>query len=108
MKNIYKSSGLVYGNYWGGGQGAYSAKKFESNISKAHLINKNEMALNDRSLDSGMGYESLIAAVLNIETISIIEIDGKEFRNSEKEMVFIGDLNEVQQDFLENCYICKY
>jgi hypothetical protein len=78
MRKKFNSSGLVYGNYWGGGKGSYPAKKFSSDFYE-DLIAKNENALKDGSLDSGMGYESLIGALLNIETIEIIEFEGKEF-----------------------------
>jgi hypothetical protein len=99
-KQTYRSTGLVYGKYWGGGEGAYQAKYLKSN-SKEDLIEQAEKGL-DGSLDAGMGYESLIGALLNIETISTVIIDGIDFDNSETELVFIGKLSEQQQDFLQD------
>lgn len=103
MKVTYKSNGLVLGNYWGGGKGSYKATTFHSDVSKEDLIEQNKKALESGALDSGMGYESLIGAILNIETISTTEIDNKPFTNTEFELIFIGELTEEEQQFLEDC-----
>lgn len=97
----YESTGLVYGNYWGGGQGAYAARRLEANT-KEELLKQAEEGL-DGSLDDGMGYKSLIGAMLNITKFTTVEIDGKEFVNKEHETEFIGDLTDEQIDFLIEC-----
>lgn len=97
----YKSTGLVYGNHWGGGQGAFSARRLEANT-KEELLKQAEEGL-DGSLDDGMGYESLIGAMLNITKFTTVEIDGKEFVNKEYETEFVGELTEEQIDFLIDC-----
>jgi hypothetical protein len=101
----WTSKGIVYGNYWGGGRGSYTAEKLEANTKEELLALANKM-LDNGSLDAGMGYESLIGALLNITKITTIEIDGKHFVNKEYEMEFIGTLTEEEEDFLEevNCY----
>ena len=99
----YKSSGIVFGNYWGGGKGAYSATNFEAD-SKEKLIKKCNEALEDGSLDSGMGYESLIGALINVEIETTIKAKGKEFTNKEYESEFIGNLTEEEEYFLDECY----
>ena len=101
----YKSSGIVYGNFWGGGEGAYQAenlpyKRDPYKSKKALLKEATEML--DGRLDSGMGYESLIGAMLEIEEIETIKKNGKQFTRSEFETVFIGDLTDKQKDFLES------
>ncbi len=101
-KITYKSNGLVYGNYWGGGSGAYAATTFHSDISKEDLIEQNNKALESGALDSGMGYESLIGALLVIKTKETREIDGKTFTSSEYEEMFIGELTEEDKDFLNS------
>ena len=95
------STGLVYGNYWGGGKGAYAATKLKANTKEELLKQANEGL--DGSLDSGMGYESLIGAILDITKITIIDIDGREFVNKEYETEFVGDLTEEDEDFLLEC-----
>jgi hypothetical protein len=101
QKISYTSNGRVLGNYWGGGSGSYAATSFHSDISKEDLIKQNEEALKSGALDSGMGYESLIGALLIIETRTEIIFEGKLYKNLEHENYFIGDLNEEQKEFLE-------
>ena len=73
----YKITGLVYGNLWGGGMGAYNSKVLEGNDYKKLIKKANEM-LNDGSLDSGMCFDSLKGALLVIETIETIEISNRK------------------------------
>jgi len=47
-----------------------------------------------------MGYQKLLGALIDIEEVTTIEVDGKKFTNREYHSEFIGDLNEEQQDFL--------
>ena len=96
----FESRGLVYGNLWMGGCGAYKAKRLEAKTREELL----EQALNglDGSLDGGMGFESLIGALLEIKKITTIVVKGKTFTNEEIEDAFIGDLTEEQQEFLQN------
>lgn len=98
----YKSSGFVLGNYWGGGQGGYPARKYEADTLE-ELIALNEKALADGSLDSGMGYEKLLGAAIEVCTITTVEVDGKEYTNNEYHDVLIGDLTEEQQEWLLEC-----
>ena len=102
----YSATGLVLGNLWGGGQGGYSAKSLTAYSTKEELIKDATAMLNDGSLDSGMGFESLIGARLTISKRTTLVIDGKNFVHSEMETEFIGDLKENEIDFLENVNIC--
>ena len=102
MKTTFNSTGIVLGNYWGGGQGGYQARSIEAKTKKELLKKANQM-LTDGSLDSGMGYESLIGARLDITKVTSINIDGKVFLNHEHETEFIGDLTDEQINFLIDC-----
>ena len=105
MTKRYRSTGFVLGNYWGGGQGSYPARKFEAET-KEELLRMNLEALADGSLDSGMGYEKLLGAALEICTITTLDVEGKEFVNKEYEDKVIGDMTEEQTDFLlEQLYL---
>ena len=97
----FKSTGLVLGHYWGGGSGSYPATKLTADT-KEELIKKATDGL-DGSLDGGMGFESLIGALLVITKTTTIIHDGKRFTNEETEEEFIGNLTEEQQDFLIEC-----
>lgn len=98
----YVAEGLVFGNLWGGGKGSYRSTKLTDTTLEG-LLEQATKGL-DGSLDSGMGYESLIGALLDITTVTTAIIDGKEFINKESEIRFIGDLSDKQQDFLIECY----
>lgn len=102
MEKSYKyySSGLVLGYLWGGGKGSYPAKKFEADT-KEELLDLATKALVDGSLDSGMGFERLLGALINIEEITTILVDGKEFHSKIYEQEFIGHLSEKEKYFLE-------
>lgn len=98
----YEAQGCVLGNYWGGGAGSYPTIRIEGDT-KEEVLEKANKALENGSLDSGMGYESLIGAMLDVTCITTVEIDGKPFTNEETEIEHIGDLTEAQFDFLLGC-----
>jgi len=95
----WSAKGYCYGNYWGGGKGAYRARNFVSS-SKEDLIDQINKAVADGSIDSGMGYESIIGAIMEIRRYTTIEIDGDEYNNNHTDIEMFGDLSESDQDFL--------
>lgn len=96
----YYSSGMVYGKLWGGGEGAYPAEK-NQDATLEDLLATNKKMIENGSLDSGMGYESLLGALLDIKKVTEISIGDKLFTNVEYlDHEMIGDLTEEQQDFL--------
>jgi len=99
----FEAKGIVLGNYWLGGKGGYAAKRINANTLEELLTIATKM-LDDGSLDSGMGYESLIGALLEVSTITTVLINDKEFINTETEIHFIGDLSEEESEFLENAW----
>jgi alanyl-tRNA synthetase len=100
MKTVYLSKGKVLGVCWGGGRAAYGTISLSSEISQIDLINKNLEALENGSLDSGMGFERLLGALLTIETIREIEFEDRIYCNVETEEQLIGDLTGDDEDFL--------
>lgn len=97
----YHSHGKVLGNYWGGGSGSYTAREFTTDsLEEIMLLNTN--ALRDGSLDNGMGFESLIGAIIIVTTTTKIIIDNKDFYNTEEYTHIIGNLNDDELEFLEN------
>ena len=95
----YIARGLVYGNYWGGGRGAYASETIKAPTIKKLLETAKKM-LKDGSLDSGMGYESLIGAAFDVEEVETIEKNGKKYSRSEYSIELIGKLNEKEREFL--------
>jgi hypothetical protein len=98
----FTSTGLVFGNYWGGGKGAYGARPLSADT-KEELLKCAKDGL-DGSLDAGMGYESLIGALLCVKKTTTKMIDNKPFINTEEDLEFVGDLTEEEEDFLIECY----
>jgi hypothetical protein len=98
-KTTFSATGAVLGNYWGGGKGAYEARPVSAS-SKEELIKLLEQGVEDGSLDSGMGYRSLLGAYMTIKQTTHVTIDGKDFSNDEYEDVVIGNLDEEEIDFL--------
>ena len=95
----YRATGIVLGNCWGGGVCGYAAHEINAN-SLRELRDEIKEQLDSGSLNSGMGFESLIGAVMTIETIDIRKINNKTFIANEYETEMFGDLTEKQQDFL--------
>lgn len=102
MKKEYIANGTVLGKCWGGGFGGYKSREIRAR-SKAELLKKAKKDLKSGALDSGMGFEFLKGAYLNIEIIDTIIVKGKEYKRSEYTDEFIGDLTEKEQDFLLTC-----
>ena len=100
LKVSYRAEGLVYGQYWGGGKGSYDSKKFSADDLQV-LLDAIDASLKDGSLDSGMGYECLIGAIMEITTITTTEIQGLVFTNEQYEDHFFGDLTDDQREFLD-------
>lgn len=100
----YSSTGFVLGKMWGGGFGAYSAKRIESKSLK-ELLKENQTMLENGSLDSGMGFEYLKGALLYITETKFIMKDGDEYNRKEFSSKFIGKLDTKEKDFLSsvNC-----
>ena len=98
-KFSYDSTGLVFGNLWGGWKGSYPARKLHAETLE-DLIKQANKGL-DGSLDSGMGFESLIGAMLFVTKKTVIMVNEKPFSNQEYlEPVFVGDLTDEQKEFL--------
>lgn len=97
----YKSTGLVYGQFWGGGEGSYPASILVAKTRKALLLQA-KAGLNG-TLDSGMGFECLLGARLVIEEVETVTVKGLQYCRSEVEVVYIGKLTDAQVDHLEEC-----
>lgn len=95
----YKATGIVLGNNWGGGISGYPANKINAN-SLRELREEIEERLENGSLDSGMGYQSLIGAIMVIDTIDSREIDGKVFISHDYEDEIFGDITPEQEEWL--------
>jgi len=81
-KTRYILRGAVKGNLWGGGQGWYPANSVV-NSTLEEVKSEARARLDDDSLDSGMGFESLASAIFTITKETTKIINKKEYINNE-------------------------
>ena len=94
----YTGNGTVAGQMWGGGVGAYPSKHYSSDTIEdlREQINKD---FQSGALDSGFGFERLVAAQIDIIEEITVEIDGRDFLSNKIVETFeLGDQKYV--DFL--------
>lgn len=101
----YKATGIVWGNLWGGGQAGYAAETLFAD-SLEDLTQAIDAGVKDGSLDSGMGFESLVGAYMTIEVSETRIIDGKAFIHVDETEYISSDLSENVQDFLSEQICC--
>lgn len=77
----------------------YAATEIKANSLK-ELREEIEKQLENGSLDSGMGFESLIGAIMVIDEIDSREIDGKTFIAHDYNDEFFGDITPEQEELL--------
>ena len=94
---------MVVGNCWGGGVIGYAA---ETIIAKQLPALKRNIAkrLNDGTLDAGMGYESLIGAIMEITKSHIVIKNGKEYTHKESWIETFGKFGGAEQEWLDTFY----
>ena len=100
-KVTFTAKGYVLGNCWGGGIAGYTSRT----ITGTSLKDIKEQAIDglDGSLDSGMGFESLIGAKLHIRVDTTKVIGGKNYVNTEyKRPLFVGKMTRKERMFLLN------
>jgi len=101
MSKEYIASGLVYGKLWGGGFGAYTSREVKADT-KAKLLSQAKKDLKSGALDSGMGFEYLKGARLDIQEIETVMVKGKQYKRSDYTSQYIGNLTIEEVDFLDS------
>lgn len=92
----FTQSGVVIGKMYGGGKGQYNARNFKAD-SIEELKEKLQKAFELGSLDSGFGFEKLLAAGVQIVTERHVDIDGLDFSNRTYENYVIGDVDLFEE-----------
>lgn len=80
--NGVMASGHVLGLCWGGGTGIYPSRVIVGQ-NMEEVEKKVEDAFNDGSLDSGFGFEKLLAASIEYSIVYKMEFEGKEYSRTE-------------------------
>jgi hypothetical protein len=97
----YKATGAVYGNFWGGVSSSYPSITIEGGTLD-EIKHKANKALEDGSIDSGIGYESIKGALLNVVEITTIDVEGHTFTNESESELIVGELTDAEKDFLRD------
>jgi hypothetical protein len=92
------ANGWVIGRMWGGGVGGYPSTPVTGKTVEEVIDTATSML--DGSLDSGMGFESLIGAVLDITVTTTILVNGEEYQRSIVKRRYIGTLTQSQKNYL--------
>lgn len=88
---FYNITGYVLGKCWGDGIGAYKSRQYTGDCLQ-ELKEQIKKDFKSGALDSGFGFEELLAASIDVETISSIEVDGKVYHRSDyDESYHLGD-----------------
>lgn len=102
LQTTYSAEGYVLGKLWGGGYGAYPAYNVSGVNTLKELRSKIDGAIENGTLDSGMGFESLKGAVMHITKAEKVEADGVEYSHYEQHQrnYFFGNLTRKEKKFL--------
>lgn len=97
IKHSFSSArGVVVGKMYGGGLGCYAARNFTAD-SIEELKAKIQKAFDLGSLDSGFGFEKLLAAGVVIEDKASVNIVDQQFTSSTFSNYIIGDVDLFQE-----------
>jgi len=82
VTTFYQASGDCFGYLWGGGIGSYPARMFRADSMEA-LGAVIRAAIEDKSIDSGFGFERVFGAALTVEVKNCIVHDGFTYTRRE-------------------------
>ena len=93
------ATGHVLGTLWDNSDGAYGSRPIYGKTLE-DITKQAEKGIEDKSLDGGMGFQSLKGAFLTLKIETTKIINGKKFVNTEREGLFVGDLSIKEKEFL--------
>jgi len=97
------AKGIIYGLLFDGTSGSYPSINFYGEtLEKVEL--KANKALEDGSIDSGMGFESIKMALLYVTTTTSIKVEGYTFTHEEETTLMIGNITEDVIAFLSGIH----
>lgn len=89
----YTAEGIVFGNYWSGGRGYFRAHTYSAETFTA-MKDGIKKDFESGALDGGMGYESLIGALMEITKHTTIVKKGIAFTNKRVSRMWLGKINK--------------
>lgn len=99
-KFTYVAKGFVLGTTWLDTKGAYPTKLVKGN-SIEEIESKINHMIETNVLDNGMGFKSLIGALMTIRTTTEIIVEGDRYINTKYDDNFYGTLTYDEEIFLE-------
>jgi len=107
----YTASGHVIGVGWGDHNLiAYRAARSYTAETLEELLKMIQGAVNDRSIDSGFGFQSVYAAYVDICKKELREIDGRGWTCQEPigdKIIFAGWLHDRQKERIEDFILAE-
>ncbi len=98
-KLSYVAKGYVLGIDWFGSKCAYPTRAVKGSSIEEIESNINQM-IESNILDNGMGFQSLIGALMVFRTTTEIYIDELRFVNNQYHDNFYGKLSDDEKNFL--------
>lgn len=99
-KLSYVAKGYVLGIYWFGKKGAYPTKLVRGS-SIEEIESKINQMIDANVLDNGMGFQSLIGALMTIRITTEIVVDDMVFINNQYQGNFYGELTKEEENYLD-------
>ena len=81
ITTLYSAEGYVLGKLWGGGFAGYLARPFRGYESLAKMEKDIKKDFLKGSLDSGMGFEKLVAAVMYVTEEKSMTVKGRLWKS---------------------------
>ncbi len=97
----YHAKGIFHGYLWDNGKGTYPTISFSS-TSKENLDKQINDAIINGTISPKKDFQAILGAGMEIETKTVIEVEGKEFSRVESEFEFYGENDEETKEFIRN------
>ena len=98
LPSEWRAKGAVWGACWGGGECGYASEEVVAN-SYDELVKKIRDGIENGSLDSGMGFESLLGAAMLITETKQIKIDDEVYCCENAQIETFGEVPDELIDF---------
>lgn len=93
----YSASGYVYGTTWDCDEGAYEARDYNNykDVDELKAVIKKDFE--SGALDSGFGFQYLVAANMIITIRETIIVNGKLYHRNDRESYILGEHKYIER-----------
>ena len=112
MENLNKkvkfiAKGIVLGHLWMGSLGTTGSISIEGD-SIEDITEKATELLEKNKLTGTGDFESEVGAMLGVDIITTITVEGKEFKNTEYEEITLGVMTDEEFEALQDAWLMPY